>query len=49
LVGRGESLALIADRNGVAIEDLVSANPDMHANRVVPGQWIEIPRRRVTE
>lgn len=49
LVGRGESLAVIADRYGLAIEDLVSANPDMQADRVVPGQWIEIPRRSITE
>jgi hypothetical protein len=49
LVGRGESLAVIADRHGVAIDALVAANPDMQANRVVPGQWIDIPRRAVTE
>jgi len=49
LVGRGESLALIADRHGLPVAALVTANPDMRANRVVPGQWIEIPRRRATE
>jgi D-alanyl-D-alanine carboxypeptidase/D-alanyl-D-alanine-endopeptidase (penicillin-binding protein 4) len=49
LVGRGESLAVIADRHGVAVEELAAANPDMRANRVVPGQWLDIPRRAVTE
>ncbi len=49
LVGRGESLAAIADQHGLDVEDLVRANPDMQATRVVPGQWIEIPRRSVTQ
>jgi len=49
LVARGESLAVIATRHGVAVDDLVAANPDMQANRVVPGQWLDIPPRRVTE
>lgn len=49
LIGRGESLAVIADRHGLAIEDLLAANPYVQANRVVPGQWIELPRRAVTE
>jgi D-alanyl-D-alanine carboxypeptidase/D-alanyl-D-alanine-endopeptidase (penicillin-binding protein 4) len=49
LVGRGESLEVIADRLGFEIDELVAANPDMQATRVVPGQWIDVPRRAVTQ
>ncbi|MBM4182701.1 MAG: D-alanyl-D-alanine carboxypeptidase/D-alanyl-D-alanine-endopeptidase [Gemmatimonadetes bacterium] len=49
LVGRGESLAVIAERHGLALETLLAANPGVQVNRVVPGQWIELPRRGVTE
>ncbi len=48
-VARGENLALIADRHGLAIDDLIEANPDLQANRVVAGQWLDIPRRGVTQ
>lgn len=49
LVGRGESLAAIAGRYGLELDALAAANPSVVANRVVPGQWIDIPRRSVTE
>jgi D-alanyl-D-alanine carboxypeptidase/D-alanyl-D-alanine-endopeptidase (penicillin-binding protein 4) len=45
LVSRGESLALIADRHGVDVTSLLQANPDMPSERVVAGQWLEIPAR----
>jgi D-alanyl-D-alanine carboxypeptidase/D-alanyl-D-alanine-endopeptidase (penicillin-binding protein 4) len=45
LVGRGESLALIADRHGVEVASLLEANPDVAPDRVVAGQWLDIPAR----
>ena len=48
-VARGENLALIADRHGLAIDDLIEANPVLQANRVVAGQWLDIPPRGVTQ
>jgi D-alanyl-D-alanine carboxypeptidase/D-alanyl-D-alanine-endopeptidase (penicillin-binding protein 4) len=48
-VARGESLALIADRHGIAVDALIGANPDIRSNRVVAGQWIEIPGRKTTQ
>lgn len=48
-VSRGESLAAIADRHGIAVDALMEANPDLPPNRLVAGQWIEIPARRVTQ
>ncbi len=48
-VSRGENLALIADRHGLTLADLLDANPDLQDNRVVAGQWLDIPRRGVTQ
>jgi hypothetical protein len=45
LVARGESLAVIADRHGVPLTTLLEANPDILPNRVVAGQWLDIPAR----
>jgi hypothetical protein len=45
LVARGESLAVIADRHGVPLTTLLEANPDIVPNRVVAGQWLDIPLR----
>jgi D-alanyl-D-alanine carboxypeptidase/D-alanyl-D-alanine-endopeptidase (penicillin-binding protein 4) len=44
-VARGENLALIASRHGLALDALIQANPDLQADRVVAGQWLDIPRR----
>jgi D-alanyl-D-alanine carboxypeptidase/D-alanyl-D-alanine-endopeptidase (penicillin-binding protein 4) len=49
LVARGESLAVIADRHGIELTTLLQANPDLQAERVVAGQWLEIPARATTE
>ena len=49
LVARGESLAVIADRHGIELTTLLEANPDLQAQRVVAGQWLEIPARATTE
>lgn len=48
-VARGENLTTIADRHGIAVDILMEANPGLQSNRVVAGQWIEIPARRVTQ
>jgi D-alanyl-D-alanine carboxypeptidase/D-alanyl-D-alanine-endopeptidase (penicillin-binding protein 4) len=49
LVGRGESLAVIADRHGIELATLLEANPDLLPNRVVAGQWLDIPPARTTQ
>jgi D-alanyl-D-alanine carboxypeptidase/D-alanyl-D-alanine-endopeptidase (penicillin-binding protein 4) len=49
LVGRGESLETVATRHGLAVDALRAANPDLQPDRLVPGQWLSIPRRAVTE
>jgi D-alanyl-D-alanine carboxypeptidase/D-alanyl-D-alanine-endopeptidase (penicillin-binding protein 4) len=49
LVARGESLAVIADRHGIPLTTLLEANPDVLPNRVVAGQWLDIPARTTTQ
>jgi D-alanyl-D-alanine carboxypeptidase/D-alanyl-D-alanine-endopeptidase (penicillin-binding protein 4) len=49
LVARGESLAVIADRHGIEVTTLLEANPDVLSQRVVAGQWLEIPARATTQ
>lgn len=49
LVGRGENLALIADRHGIDLTTLLEANPDLQRERVVAGQWLRIPARTATQ
>ena len=44
-VTSGESLAAIANRYGVRLDDIFSANPQIEPNRILAGQWIEIPQR----
>jgi D-alanyl-D-alanine carboxypeptidase/D-alanyl-D-alanine-endopeptidase (penicillin-binding protein 4) len=48
-VGSGESLDVIASRYRVSVDELLSANPRIRPDRIVAGQWIEIPRRTGTE
>jgi serine-type D-Ala-D-Ala carboxypeptidase/endopeptidase (penicillin-binding protein 4) len=43
-IGPGENLTVIARRYGVAVSDLVSANPSVDVNRIFAGQWLMIPR-----
>jgi LysM repeat protein len=44
-VTSGESLSAIAGRYGVTVDELVRANPRVEPNRIVAGQWLEIPQR----
>ncbi|MBT8487542.1 MAG: D-alanyl-D-alanine carboxypeptidase/D-alanyl-D-alanine-endopeptidase [Gemmatimonadetes bacterium] len=44
-VSRGESLSTIALRYGVSVDDILDVNPRMEANRIIAGQWLELPRR----
>jgi LysM repeat protein len=44
-VTRGESLNVIANRYGVTLDDILGANPRIQPNRILAGQWIEIPQR----
>jgi len=44
-VGSGEDLNVIASRYQVSVDDLLTANPRIQLDRVVVGQWIDIPRR----
>jgi len=44
-VQRGENLTGIAYRYALTIDDLLRVNPRIEPNRIMAGQWIEIPRR----
>lgn len=44
-VAQGESLSVIADRYGVSVDEILRVNPRIEPNRIVAGQWIEIPQR----
>ena len=43
-IGPGENLTVIARRYGVALADLMSANPTVDVNRIFAGKWLVIPR-----
>lgn len=45
-VSSGESLTAIANRYGLTLEELLSANPRVEPNRIFAGQWVEIPMRQ---
>jgi D-alanyl-D-alanine carboxypeptidase/D-alanyl-D-alanine-endopeptidase (penicillin-binding protein 4) len=44
-VATGENLSVIAGRYGVTIDELVRANPRVEPNRILAGDWIDIPQR----
>jgi len=44
-VTRGENLSAIARRYGVTIDEILQVNPRVDRNRIVAGQWLEIPKR----
>lgn len=44
-VARGESLSAIALRYGVSVDEILDVNPRIEANRIIAGQWLELPRR----
>ena len=44
-VARGESLSVIARRYGVTVDEILDVNPRVEAERIVAGQWLELPRR----
>ena len=44
-VAQGENLSVIADRYGVSVDEILRVNPRIQANRILAGQWIEIPQR----
>ncbi len=44
-VRTGENLSAIASRYGVSLRALIRANPRVEPDRVVAGQWLEIPQR----
>lgn len=44
-VARGENLSVIAQRYGVTIDQILRANPRIEPNRIMTGQWIDLPRR----
>ena len=43
-IGPGENLTVIARRYGIALDDLMNANPSVDINRILAGQWLVIPR-----
>jgi LysM repeat protein len=48
-VARGENLSAIAGRYGVTVDELARANPLVEPNRILTGQWIDIPQRGGTD
>ncbi|MDH3205086.1 MAG: D-alanyl-D-alanine carboxypeptidase/D-alanyl-D-alanine-endopeptidase [Gemmatimonadota bacterium] len=48
-VSSGENLSAIAGRYRVSLNDLLTANPRLEGDRIVAGQWIEIPGRAGTD
>jgi LysM repeat protein len=42
-VSHGESMDGIARRYGIALEDLLRANPSVEPRRLKAGAWLEIP------
>lgn len=44
-VARGENLSAIALRYGVTVDEILSVNPRVEPNRIIAGQWLELPRR----
>lgn len=44
-VSSGENLTAIARRYGVTIDEILQVNPRVSANRIMVGQWLEIPRQ----
>lgn len=44
-IAPGENLSSIATRYGVTVDQILRINPRIEANRIVAGQWIEIPQR----
>jgi len=45
----GESLSVIAGRYGLSIDELTRANPLVEPDRLLAGQWIDIPQRPASE
>jgi len=43
-VSSGENLTAIARRYGITIDEILQVNPRVNANRIMVGQWLEIPR-----
>ena len=48
-VSSGENLSTIAGRYGVTLDELVRANPAVEPNRILAGQWLDIPQRGGSE
>ena len=45
-VARGENLGGIARSYGVTINEILQVNPRIERNRIIAGQWLEIPKHR---
>ncbi len=48
-VTRGENLGAIAVRYGVTLDEILRMNPRLQADRIVAGEWIDIPQRGGSE
>lgn len=44
-VARGENLSAIASRYGVTVGEILRINPRIDEDRIMAGQWLEIPQR----
>ena len=48
-VSSGENLSVIAGRYRVTVDEMMRANPSLEADRIMTGQWIEIPQSGGTD
>lgn len=44
-VATGENLSGIARRYGVTVDEILDANPRLEPNRIIAGQWLDLPLR----
>jgi D-alanyl-D-alanine carboxypeptidase/D-alanyl-D-alanine-endopeptidase (penicillin-binding protein 4) len=44
-VASGENLSSIAVRYGVSLDEILRLNPQIEPNRIMPGEWIDVPQQ----
>jgi D-alanyl-D-alanine carboxypeptidase/D-alanyl-D-alanine-endopeptidase (penicillin-binding protein 4) len=44
-VASGENLSSIAVRYGVGLDEILRLNPQIEPNRIMPGEWIDVPQQ----
>ncbi|MBQ9988567.1 MAG: LysM peptidoglycan-binding domain-containing protein [Clostridia bacterium] len=44
---RGQTLAMLADKHGVTLHEMLVHNPGVHPARIAPGQVFIVPKKGV--